>query len=466
MVYLFLSVFDIFKVGVGPSSSHTNGPMVATSLFLNFINNRSNIIPGSKSFFRITCTLYGSLSFTGKGHHTDKAILHGMAGIIPSTYNEKIGVEIDKEISNYDHITVKGFPEIKFYPNRDIIFNYGPALKQHANGMIFSVYDRDENLCTTQTYFSVGGGFIKTIKELENPSDVEIDKKVPYPFSTADEMLDLSKKNKISISEMKRQNELVFISEEKLKKGISELWNTMSNSINSGLKRDGILPGGLNVRRRAKSIFDSLNSEIGSNTIAPHIINDWISLYAMAVNEENAAGGKIVTAPTNGAAGVIPATFMYYLNHVPNADPKKIEDYLLTAAAIGGILKSNASISGAEVGCQGEVGSASAMAAGALCAILGGNSLQIENAAEIALEHHLGMTCDPIKGLVQAPCIERNGLGAIKAVSAASLSLRGDGIHLVSLDACIKTMFETGKDMMEKYKETSKGGLAVNVIEC
>jgi len=265
---------------------------------------------------------------------------------------------------------------------------------------------------------------------------------------------------------MKRQNELVFISEEKLKKGISELWNTMSNSINSGLKRDGILPGGLNVRRRAKSIFDSLNSEIGSNTIAPHIINDWISLYAMAVNEENAAGGKIVTAPTNGAAGVIPATFMYYLNHVPNADPNKIEDYLLTAAAIGGILKSNASISGAEVGCQGEVGSASAMAAGALCAILGGNSLQIENAAEIALEHHLGMTCDPIKGLVQAPCIERNGLGAIKAVSAASLSLRGDGIHLVSLDACIKTMFETGKDMMEKYKETSKGGLAVNVIEC
>ena len=332
--------------------------------------------------------------------------------------------------------------------------------------MIFSVYDRDENLCTTQTYFSVGGGFIKTIKELENPSEVVIDKKVPYPFSTADEMLDLSKKSKISISEMKRQNELVFISEEKLKKGISELWNTMSNSINSGLKRDGILPGGLNVRRRAKSIFDSLNSEIGSNTIAPHIINDWISLYAMAVNEENAAGGKIVTAPTNGAAGVIPATFMYYLNHVPNADPKKIEDYLLTAAAIGGILKSNASISGAEVGCQGEVGSASAMAAGALCAILGGNSLQIENAAEIALEHHLGMTCDPIKGLVQAPCIERNGLGAIKAVSAASLSLRGDGIHLVSLDACIKTMFETGKDMMEKYKETSKGGLAVNVIEC
>ena len=304
------------------------------------------------------------------------------------------------------------------------------------------------------------------IKELENQSEAVIDKKVPFPFSTADEMLDLSKKNKISISEMKRQNELVFISKEKLKKGISELWNTMSNSINSGLKRDGVLPGGLNVRRRAKSIFDSLNSEIGSNTIAPHIINDWISLYAMAVNEENAAGGKIVTAPTNGAAGVIPATFMYYLNHVPNADPKKIEDYLLTAAAIGGILKSNASISGAEVGCQGEVGSASAMAAGALCAILGGNSLQIENAAEIALEHHLGMTCDPIKGLVQAPCIERNGLGAIKAVSAASLSLRGDGIHLVSLDACIKTMFETGKDMMEKYKETSKGGLAVNVIEC
>ena len=463
---MFLSVFDIFKIGIGPSSSHTNGPMIATSMFLSYLKTARDIVPGSKSFHRITCTLYGSLAFTGKGHSTDKAILLGIAGISPKNFETGLVNRIQEELHKTGYIEVHGFPTIKFNPDSDIIFDYGPPLKQHANGMIFKVVDEDGNLCTSKTFFSIGGGFVKTDSELENLNAQNNSQNVPYPFSTAAEMMMLATKNNISISEMKKQNELIFLSEQSLNSEIQEIWKFMKNSVEAGLNEYGILPGGLKLRRRAKAIYESLNSEKGLNSTAPHVVNDWISVYAMAVNEVNAAGGKIVTAPTNGAAGVIPATLMYYLEHVPNADPNKISDFLLTAAAIGGILKANASISGAEVGCQGEVGSAAAMAAAGLCAILGGSVAQIENAAEIALEHHLGMTCDPIKGLVQAPCIERNGLGAIKAVSAASLALRGDGIHLVSLDACIKTMFDTGKDMMAKYKETSQGGLAVNVIEC
>ena len=463
---MFLSIFDIFKVGIGPSSSHTNGPMIATSMFLSYLKKRDDIVPGSKSFNRITCTLHGSLAFTGKGHGTDKAILFGIAGLNPKSFETHLAYKIEEELSRSGSIQVSGFPTINFSPSSDIVFDYGPALKKHANGMIFRVEDEDGNLCVSKTFFSIGGGFVKTESEFDNPNLNSKSKKVPYPFSTAEEMLHLAETNNISISEMKRQNELVFLHQKDLKLRILEIWSSMKKSVEAGLNRDGILPGGLKLRRRAKALYNSLHSEKGLNSTAPHVVNDWIAVYAMAVNEENAAGGKIVTAPTNGAAGVIPATLMYYLNHVPNADPEKISDFLLTAAAIGGILKSNASISGAEVGCQGEVGSAAAMAAAGLCSVLGGTAAQIENAAEIALEHHLGMTCDPIKGLVQAPCIERNGLGAIKAVSAASLALRGDGIHLVSLDACIKTMFETGKDMMDKYKETSQGGLAVNVIEC
>ena len=440
--------------------------MIAVSMFLHYLKTASDISPDTKSFSRITCTLHGSLAFTGKGHSTDKAILFGMAGLTPENFEPDLIVKINNELRQNNHISVHGFSSIQFCPDSDIIFDYGPALKQHANGMIFRVFDADGNLCKSKTFFSIGGGFVKSDVELRTTKETLKSKEIPYPFSTAEEMIQLASVNNISISKMKKENELVFMTQDELNTGITKIWANMKKSIQGGLHTDGILPGGLKLRRRAKALYKSLNSEKGLNSTAPHVVNDWIALYAMAVNEENAAGGKIVTAPTNGAAGVIPATLMYYLEHVPNSDPNKINDFLLTAAAIGGILKSNASISGAEVGCQGEVGSAAAMAAAGLCSILGGSTAQIENAAEIALEHHLGMTCDPIKGLVQAPCIERNGLGAIKAVSAASLALRGDGIHLVSLDACIKTMFETGKDMMAKYKETSQGGLAVNVIEC
>jgi L-serine dehydratase len=307
---------------------------------------------------------------------------------------------------------------------------------------------------------------VLTEEELSAGKDTDDGPAVPYPFKSAAEMLEMCMTTGKSIAELKRANEVSRISIDALDKGLMRLWDVMNDCINRGMERDGILPGGLNVKRRAKGIYDALIAERGMNLTAPHTINDWMSLYAMAVNEENAAGGQVVTAPTNGAAGVVPATLRYYLDHVPGATSSKIPDFLLTAAAIGGLVKHNASISGAECGCQAEVGSASAMAAAALAAVMGGSPEQIENAAEIALEHHLGMTCDPVKGLVQVPCIERNGLGCIKAVSAASLAMRGDGTHLVPLDACIETMRQTGEDMSAKYKETSLGGLAVNVPNC
>jgi len=318
----------------------------------------------------------------------------------------------------------------------------------------------------SEVYYSVGGGFVLTAEELAEGKDTEDGPPVPYPFKSAAEMLAMSEKSGLSIAAMKRANEESRISKGTLDQGLLRIWNVMKSCMDRGLTTAGTLPGGLNVRRRAKGIRDALESERGMNLTAPHTINDWISVYAMAVNEENAAGGQVVTAPTNGAAGVVPATIRYWLDHVPGASTQSVGDFLLTAAAIGGLVKFNASISGAECGCQAEVGSASAMAAAGLAAVLGGTSRQIENAAEIALEHHLGMTCDPVKGLVQVPCIERNGLGAIKAVSAASLALRGDGDHFVPLDAAIETMRQTGKDMSEKYKETALGGLAVNVPNC
>ncbi|MFT5000180.1 MAG: L-serine dehydratase, partial [Planctomycetota bacterium] len=317
-----------------------------------------------------------------------------------------------------------------------------------------------------ETYYSVGGGFVLTADELINDTGLQVPTDVPYPFSNAVEMLEMAESSGQTIAQMKWNNEISAKSHPELSNGIQKVWEVMNDCIDRGLDKDGILPGGLFVRRRAKAIHEQLQAERGMNNSAPHTINDWISVYAMAVNEENAAGGQVVTAPTNGAAGVIPATIRYYLDHVPTAQPSKVADFLLAAAAIGGLIKQNASISGAEVGCQGEVGSAAAMAAAGFCQVMGGTPKQVENAAEIALEHHLGMTCDPIGGLVQAPCIERNGLGAIKAVSAASLALRGDGDHLVSLDECVETMRQTGLDMNAKYKETSLGGLAVNHAAC
>ncbi|MDA9288727.1 L-serine ammonia-lyase, partial [Amylibacter sp.] len=371
------------------------------------------------------------------------------------------------EVSQTGKIQPEGHSEYLFNPNTAIRFDFEKSLDGHPNGMIFYAYDSIGTVLFEETYYSVGGGFVQTASELASGiSYSKLENTTPYPFKNASEMLEMCVSTGKSIAELKSENEQANITKSDLSQGINKIWDVMNNCIEEGLKKEGILPGGLFVKRRAKGIHESLRKEQSRNIAPPHIINDWMSCYAMAVNEQNAAGAQIVTAPTNGAAGVIPATLRYYLDHVPSASISKIPEFLLTAAAIGGLIKNNASISGAEVGCQGEVGSAAAMAAAGLCAILGGSPQQVENAAEIALEHHLGMTCDPIKGLVQAPCIERNGLGAIKAVSAASLALRGDGIHLVSLDACIETMRQTGIDMNSKYKETSLGGLAVNLPEC
>ncbi|MGV6839222.1 MAG: L-serine ammonia-lyase [Planktomarina sp.] len=453
---MFLSVFDIFKIGIGPSSSHTMGPMVAAGRFLDLLRTSRFTVAG------VRVRLHGSLAFTGKGHATDRATLLGLCSIAPDTYESDAAQQALDDLHNTRRIAPDGLPPLRFGPREDLIFDFGPPLPGHANGMTFEATDTQGDVIITQVYYSIGGGFVVTDGELNQDQAAPKPANVPYPFATADQMLRMCAQNGKSIADLKRANENPIDLDAKLMR----VWDVMAGSIDQGLAREGILPGGLNVKRRAKGIHEALQSERGLNMTAPHTINDWISTYAMAVNEENAAGGQIVTAPTNGAAGVLPATVRYYLDHVPGASLRHVPDFLLTAAAIGGLIKTGASISGAECGCQAEVGSASAMAAAGLCAVMGGTPAQVENAAEIALEHHLGMTCDPIKGLVQIPCIERNGLGAIKAVSAASLALRGDGEHIVPLDACIKTLKATGQDMHEKYKETALGGLAVHVPNC
>jgi L-serine dehydratase len=463
---MFLSVFDIFKVGVGPSSSHTVGPMVAAGRFLDALRDGAERIPGAGAPARVGCRLHGSLAFTGKGHATDRAVALGLADFDPASFDAARAAEALAELAATHRLTPPGLPALAFDPAADIVFDRGPALPGHANGLVLSAWDAAGNLALRETYYSVGGGFVLTARELEHPRRGEDGPSVPYPFASAAELLALTRGSGRSIAELQRLNELGRRPAGEIDAGIARLWSVMTDSIDRGLAGTGELPGGLKVRRRARAIHERLLAERGQNLTAPHTINDWISVYAIAVNEENAAGAQVVTAPTNGASGVVPATIRYFLDHVPGASAARVPEFLLTAAAIGALIKSNASISGAEVGCQGEVGSAAAMAAAGLAAVLGGTPEQIENAADIALEHHLGMTCDPIAGLVQAPCIERNGLGAIKAVSAASLALRGDGRHIVSLDACIETMRQTGRDMDAKYKETSLGGLAVNVPEC
>jgi L-serine dehydratase len=459
---MFLSVFDMFKVGIGPSSSHTMGPMVAAARFLDTLRASPFHAHGLRA------SLHGSLAFTGVGHATDRATILGLAGFVPETYDAEKAEATLAAIKATKVIDAPGLGPLRFDPGADLIFDYGPALPGHANGMIIRATDAQGDVILQETYYSIGGGFVLTAAEHEGKGGALARKRadVPYPFETAAEMLEMARTSGLSIAAMKRANELRYRSAADLDAGINRIWQVMSDCIDRGMVRDGILPGGLKVRRRAKGIHDALIAERGLNMTAPHTINDWMSLYAMAVNEENAAGGQVVTAPTNGAAGVVPAVIRYWLDHVPGASRSNLADFMLTAAAIGGLCKHNASISGAECGCQAEVGSAAAMAAAGLAAVLGGTPEQVENAAEIALEHHLGMTCDPVKGLVQVPCIERNGLGAIKAVSAASLAMRGDGQHLVSLDVCIETMRQTGRDMHEKYKETSLGGLAVNVPNC
>ena len=458
---MFLSVFEMFKIGIGPSSSHTMGPMVAAARFLDRLRASPFTVHG------VRARLHGSLAFTGVGHATDRAVILGLAGFVPESYDAAAADAAFAEIRTTNRVTPEGLPPLAFNPREDIVFDFGPPLPGHANGMVLMARDAQDDVILSETYYSVGGGFVMTEAELAGDEDAAgAGPPVPYPFTSAAEMLEMCAETGKSVAELKRANELTRRSPTELAAGLERIWNTMSGCVDRGLSGAGTLPGGLNVRRRAGAIHESLLAERGRNLTAPHTINDWIGVYAMAVNEENAAGGQVVTAPTNGAAGVVPATIRYWLDHVPDAARSRVGEFLLTSAAIGGIIKHNASISGAECGCQAEVGSASAMAAAGLAAVLGGTPEQVENAAEIALEHHLGMTCDPVKGLVQVPCIERNGLGAIKAVSAASLSLRGDGKHIVPLDGAIETMRQIGADMSEKYKETSLGGLAVNVPNC
>jgi L-serine dehydratase, iron-sulfur-dependent, single chain form len=466
---MFLSVFDVFKIGVGPSSSHTMGPMTAANRFLDLIVSDDWPRPAGAHVAALKVSLHGSLAYTGIGHGTGRAVIIGLTGEAPDRIDPDRMDEIIDEVERSGKVQPPGHPAYDFHPGTDLVFDKKQPLPGHANGMRFTALDRDGRTLLTTIYYSIGGGFVVTDTELlamQKAKKAQTSQKVPYPFATAREMLDMASRSGLTIAQMKRANEEAVMDREALDAGLDRIWEAMNGCIDRGLRQDGTLPGGLKVRRRAKSIHDKLQEEWRSNRLNPVLANDWLSVYAMAVNEENAAGGRVVTAPTNGAAGVVPATIRYYLHFHPEADQEGIRDYLLTAAAVGGIIKHNASISGAEVGCQGEVGSASAMAAAGLAAVMGGSPEQIENAAEIALEHHLGMTCDPVAGLVQVPCIERNALGAVKAVTAASLALKGDGVHFVPLDAAIETMRQTGNDMSEKYKETSLGGLAVNVVEC
>ncbi|MGN6143401.1 MAG: L-serine ammonia-lyase [Mesorhizobium sp.] len=467
---MFLSVFDLFKIGIGPSSSHTMGPMTAARRFLDEVAGNDWPRPSGAVVDRLGASLHGSLAYTGIGHGSDRAVVLGLAGETPQTVDPDRTEAIVARITAEKRISPPGHPSYRFDPRADLVLDKKTPLAGHANGMTFYAYDAGGRLLLKRIYYSIGGGFVVSEEELQRMkargSVTTEGKKVPYPFRTAADMLAMAAKSSLSIADMKRVNEETQQTREELDAGLDAIWAAMKGCIDRGLSQEGIMPGGLKVRRRARQLHDRLQEQWQQNRPNPLLANDWLSIYAMAVNEENAAGGRVVTAPTNGAAGVVPAVLRYWLHFHPEADQASIRDFLLTAAAIGGIIKTNASISGAEVGCQGEVGSASAMAAAGLCAVMGGTPEQVENAAEIALEHHLGMTCDPVGGLVQVPCIERNALGAVKAVTAASLAIKGDGKHFVPLDAAVETMRQTGMDMSEKYKETSLGGLAVNVVEC
>lgn len=458
---MFLSITEVFKIGIGPSSSHTTGPMIAAKLFATQLQDPAyQAIQNGK----IKASLCGSLAFTGKGHHSDQSIILGLLGKDPEAIDPDRIPALLAEQNSHGFITLAGGQQFEFSPEDDLVFEYGPPLPGHSNGMLFQMY-AGQDLQLEEIYYSTGGGFVVTSRELDRPR-VRSKKHIPFPFASADEMLLMGQEAGESISDMKRANEQARARDLDLDQKLAEIWQAMMTCMERGLSQKGELSGGLGIKRRAADIYVRLQAEQKANRCLPHGAMDYLSVYALAVNEENAAGGRVVTAPTNGAAGVIPAVLRYYLEFYSGAKQEDAGDFLLTAAAIGGLIKHNASISGAEVGCQGEVGSAAAMAAAGLCAVLGGTNAMIESAAEIALEHHLGMTCDPIGGLVQVPCIERNALGAVKAVTAAALALKGDGTHFVSLDQCIETMRQTGLDMNEKYKETSQGGLAVNTVEC
>ncbi len=450
------SVFDLFKIGIGPSSSHTMGPMIAAKRFAD------EILAVDLRAARVTVELFGSLAWTGKGHATDRAIALGLLGarcetIDPDSVNPMLAA-----LATRKSIAVDATRDIAFDPACDIVFDMEKLWPAHSNAMRFRAFDTAGTVVAETVCYSIGGGFVLTEGETPHESVTA----VPNVFRNAAELLVLADRGAKSIAVLQHENERALRADAAIDAGLDAIAAAMFACIDRGFGQEGQLPGGLKVRRRAKALHDTLVAERGTNAIRPHQIMDWVSAYALAVNEENAAGARVVTAPTNGAAGVVPAVLRYARDFYPDYTPQSARDFLLTAAAVGAVIKRNASISGAEVGCQGEVGSAAAMAAAGLAAISGGTPQQIENAAEIALEHHLGMTCDPLGGLVQVPCIERNAIAAHKAIAAASLALRGDGTHRVTLDEAIETMRQTGADMQTKYKETSRGGLAVNVAEC
>ncbi|MFG3441748.1 L-serine ammonia-lyase [Nonomuraea sp. NPDC047897] len=456
-----ISVFDLFKIGIGPSSSHTGGPMAAAHRFARGLHEDGLL----ERVARVEAILYGSLGLTGKGHGSDKAVLLGLSGDKP----ELVDVDgVEERLAGMrasGTLLLFGLREIPFVVGQDLVFERKISLPGHPNGMRFTARSGDGTVVREKVYYSVGGGFVvdenATGADRIKPDDTVL----PYPFTTAEELLKQCSATGLSISGLMLENEKAFgRSEAEIRAGILTLWRVMSECVRRGIAKEGVLPGGLKVRRRANQLHRRLQSETSDKD--PLQAMDWVSLFALAVNEENAAGGRIVTAPTNGAAGIIPAVLTYYARFVPGADDEGVIRFMLTAAAIGVLFKENASISGAEVGCQGEVGSACSMAAAGLTEVLGGTAEQVENAAEIGIEHNLGLTCDPVGGLVQIPCIERNAVASIKAITAARIALRGDGRHFVSLDKAIKTMRDTGRDMLDKYKETSRGGLAVNVIEC
>jgi L-serine dehydratase len=454
-----LSAFDLYSVGIGPSSSHTVGPMRAAKRFADRLSQTGQLT----RVRRVRAELFGSLGATGHGHGSPKAVVLGLEGEDPATTDPDGADGRLEEITASGELLLDGSTPIRFDVDRDLVMHRRKSLPAHPNGMTFAAFDGDEVELCRGTFYSVGGGFV--VDEAATGVDRVVldDTPVKFPFSTGAELLEICARERLSVSDVMLANEQSWRSEAEIRDGMLHLWSVMGECVQRGFGREGVLPGGLRVPRRAPGLYRDLSTRGDADPL--HVM-DWVNLYALSVNEENASGGRIVTAPTNGAAGIIPAVLHYYVHFVPEADDDGIVRFLLTAAAIGILFKTNASISGAEVGCQGEVGSACSMAAGGLAEVIGGSPLQVENAAEVGIEHNLGLTCDPVGGLVQIPCIERNAIASIKAINAARLALNGDGSHKVSLDKAIKTMRDTGRDMKAKYKETARGGLAVNVIEC
>ena len=456
-----ISAFDLFKIGIGPSSSHTVGPMLAANQFSQGLET-SGLLPQVN---RVMAEMFGSLGATGKGHGTPKAVLLGLEGALPDSVDVPSIAKRVADIRENHRLTLCGSHSIDYNHDRDFFLHRRKVLPFHSNGMIFTAFDYQGNELSKRTFYSVGGGFVVDESAADADCIIEDSRVTAYPFDSALELLALCKEHSLSISDLMLENEKAWRPEQETRDGLMDLWSVMQTCVTNGMTNGGILPGGLNVPRRARELHQQLLSQPEAALSDPLSVLDWVTLYALAVNEENAAGGRVVTAPTNGAAGIIPAVLHYFMRFIPNATDEAVVRFLLTASAIGILYKKNASISGAEVGCQGEVGSACSMAAGALAEALGGTPAQVENAAEIGMEHNLGLTCDPVGGLVQVPCIERNAMGAVKAIHAARMAMRGDGSHFVSLDKVIQTMRKTGEDMHKKYKETSRGGLAMHVLE-